>query len=69
MVFKIVIVGMLAYMVFNLFRALIIMNKNDPDQPSMSKFIGRRLIASVAVILLLLIALSTGLITLNPRPY
>ena len=60
---------MLAYMVFNLFRALIIMNKNDPDQPSMSKFIGRPLIASVAVILLLLIALSTGLLTLNPRPY
>ncbi|NQY62677.1 MAG: DUF2909 domain-containing protein [Alteromonadaceae bacterium] len=69
MVFKIVIVGMLAFMVFNLFRALFIMNKNDPNQPSMSKFIGRRLFASVAIILLLLIALSTGLITLNPRPY
>jgi len=26
-------------MVYNLFRALFIMNKKDPNQPSMSKFI------------------------------
>ena len=69
MIFKVVLVGMLAFMVFNLFRALIIMNKNDPDQPSMSKFIGRRLFASVVIILLLLVGLLTGLITPNPHPY
>jgi len=45
------------------------MNKNDPNQPSMSKFIGRRLMFSVAIIVLLLIGLATGLITPNPRPY
>lgn len=69
MVIKIIIIGLLTFMVYNLFRALIIMNKNDPNAPSMSKFIGRRLIASVAIIILLLIAILTGLITPNPRPY
>jgi len=60
---------MLAFMIYNLFRALILMNKNDPNQPSMTKFIGRRLIFSVAIVALLLIGLATGLITPNPRPY
>jgi hypothetical protein len=70
MLFKIAIVVLLLFMVYNLFRALIIMNKKpDPDQPSMTKFIGRRLMVSVAIVVLLLIGLLTGLITPNPRPY
>ncbi len=69
MLFKIIIVSMLAFMVYNLFHALILMNKNDPNKPSMSKYIGRRLMLSVAIIVLLLIGLSTGLITPNPQPY
>jgi len=69
MILKIVIVGMLAFMIFNLFKALIAMNKNDPNKPSMSKFIGRRLFASVAIVLLLIVGLLTGIITPNPRPY
>jgi len=60
---------MLAFMVYNLFRALLLMNRNDPNKPSMSKYIGRRLMLSVAIIVLLLIGLATGLITPNPRPY
>ena len=69
MLFKIIIVAMLAFMVYNLFRALLLMNRNDPNKPSMSKYIGRRLMLSVAIIVLLLIGLATGLITPNPRPY
>ena len=69
MILKIVIVCMLAFMIFNLFKALIVMNKNDPNKPLMSKFIGRRLYASVAIVLLLVIGLLTGVITPNPRPY
>lgn len=69
MLIKIVIVAMLAFMVYNLFRSLMVMNKNDPNKPPMSKYIGRRLMLSVAIIVLLLIALSTGLITPNPRPH
>ena len=69
MLLKIIIVAMLAFMVYNLFRALVLMNKNDPNEPSMSKYIGRRLILSVAIVVLLIIGLLTGLITPNPRPY
>lgn len=69
MIIKIVIIGMLAFMIFNLFKALLIMNKNDPNKPSMSKFIGRRLFTSVAIVLLLLVGILTGIITPNPRPY
>jgi len=70
MLFKIVIVALLLFMVYNLFRSLLIMNKKpDPDQPSMTKFIGRRLIFSVAIVVLVLLGLLTGLITPNPRPY
>ncbi len=73
LIFKIIIVSMLIFMIYNLFRALIIMNKkpldkNDPNYVSMSKFIGRRLMFSVAMIILLLIGLLTGLITPNPTP-
>ncbi|GAA6205056.1 MULTISPECIES: DUF2909 domain-containing protein [Thalassotalea] len=69
MIIKIIIVGLLAFMIYNLFRALIIMNKNDPNQPSMSKFIGRRVMTSVVIVLLLLVGILTGVITPNPRPF
>lgn len=70
MLFKITIVVLLLFMVYNLFRALLIMNKKpDPDHPPMTKYIGRRLMVSVAIVVILLIGLLTGLITPNPRPY
>ncbi|MBL4942574.1 MAG: DUF2909 domain-containing protein [Colwellia sp.] len=70
MLFKVVIVALLLFMVYNLFRALLIMNKNpEPNQVPMTKFIGRRLMVSVAIVVLLLIGLVTGVITPNPRPY
>jgi hypothetical protein len=66
---KFIVIALLGFMVYNLFRALFIMNKNDPDHPKMSKFIGRRVITSVVLVLLLLLAIATGVITPNPRPY
>ena len=70
MLFKIVIVALMILMVYNLFRALLLMNKKpDPNQPSMTKYIGRRLMLSVAIVVLLLIGLLTGLISPNSRPY
>ena len=56
-------------MVFSLFQALIVLNKNDPNKPSMSKFIGRRVMISAFVIILMLVAILTGVITPNPRPF
>jgi hypothetical protein len=65
---KIIVVGLLAFMVYNLFRAMFTMNKNDPNKPPMSKFIGRRVITSVLLVLLLLLGILTGVITPNPSP-
>lgn len=69
MLIKIVVGGLLLLMIYNLFRAMLIMIKDDPDQPPMSKFIGRRVLISAAIIALLLIAIATGLITPNPRMF
>ena len=70
---KIIIVLLLFVMIYNLFRAFFIMNKKpDPsieNPPSMTKFIGRRLMVSVAIVALFIIGLLTGIITPNPRPY
>ena len=66
---KILIAGLILFMVFNLFKAMVVMLKNDPNGPSMSKYIGRRLMASVIIVGLIIIAISTGLITPNPSPY
>ncbi len=69
MLIKLVILGLLGFMIYNLFAALVIMNKNDPNKPSMSKFIGRRVMTSVIIVILLLLGILTGVITPNPRPY
>ena len=69
MLIKIIVVGLLIFMIYNLFRALVIMNSNDPNKPKMSTFIGRRVMTSALIVMLLLIGILTGLITPNPRPY
>jgi len=68
MIFKIVIVFLLILMIYNLFRAMLTMNKNDPEKPPMSRYIGRRVLIAAAIILLLLFGLLTGQITPNPHP-
>jgi len=55
-------------MIYNLFKALIVMNRKDPNQPSMSKFIGRRVMVSAVIVILILVGIMTGLITPNPTP-
>ncbi|MCS6100477.1 DUF2909 domain-containing protein [Shewanella baltica] len=67
-IFKLVLVLLLLFIIFNLGRALFIMVKGDHQVP-MSRYLGRRVIFSVLVILLLLVALGTGLISPNPTPY
>ncbi|PTA48795.1 DUF2909 domain-containing protein [Shewanella morhuae] len=66
-IFKLVLVLLLLFIIFNLARALFIMVKGDTQVP-MSRYLGRRIIFSVLVILLLLVALSTGLISTHPTP-
>lgn len=69
MFIKIIIIAMLVFMIYNLFKAMFIMNKNDPNAPKMSTFIGRRVLTSVVIVLLLILGILTGVITPNPRPY
>lgn len=69
MLFKILLVALLIFVLFNLFHALYFMNKNDAQAPKMSKFLGRRLLFSALIIVCIIIALATGMITPNPRPF
>jgi len=69
MLIKILVGGLLIFMVFNLFKAMMIMLKDDPNSPPMSKFIGRRVIISVIIVSFILLAVATGLITPNPTPH
>ncbi len=69
MLVKIIVVLLLLVMIYNLAVAMKIMLKNDPDQPSMTTFIGRRVLLSALIVLILVIAMATGLISPNPRPY
>ncbi len=66
---KIAIGLLLILVLFNLFKAMVTMLKQDQSRKSMSFYIGRRLIFTVILMLLLLIALATGVIQPNPRPY
>jgi len=68
-IIKIILVGLLIYMVVNLFLAMRIMLKDTPPDKPMSKYIGRRVLTSVCIVLIILIAMATGLIHPNPRPY
>ncbi|MCL1038866.1 DUF2909 family protein [Shewanella submarina] len=68
LLFKILLVLLLLFVLFNLGRALFIMLRGNSQQ-SMSQFLGRRVLFSALIIILLLIALGSGLVTPNPRPY
>ncbi|WP_081730657.1 DUF2909 family protein [Shewanella colwelliana] len=68
LVFKLVLVLLLLFIVFNLGRALFILVKGESSVP-MSQYLGRRMLFSVLVIVLLLLALGLGIISPNPRPY
>ncbi|GIU16986.1 DUF2909 family protein [Shewanella colwelliana] len=68
LVFKLVLVLLLLFIVFNLGRALFILVKGESSVP-MSQYLGRRVLFSVLVIVLLLLALGLGIISPNPRPY
>ncbi|GMM67483.1 DUF2909 family protein [Alteromonas sp. MTD1] len=66
---KIILVALVIYMIVNLFLAMRVMMKNDPKNGPMSKYIGRRVLTSAVIVIIILVAIGTGLITPNPRPY
>ncbi|RUO35653.1 DUF2909 domain-containing protein [Aliidiomarina sanyensis] len=68
-ILKIVLVALLLYIIVNLFRGLFSALKNDPDAPPMSHFIGRRVLFSAVVLILVILALALDITTMNQRPY
>ncbi|WP_295895311.1 DUF2909 family protein [uncultured Vibrio sp.] len=73
LLFKIILILLLLFIIFNLAHALVKMVKeptdDGEDKPSMSYYLGRRVMFSALVVILLLIALTSGLIEPNTRPY
>ncbi|WP_432455758.1 MULTISPECIES: DUF2909 family protein [unclassified Agarivorans] len=67
MFIKIVITVFILIVMLNMLMALRVMLKGG-DKP-MSHYLGRRLLFSVLIIALILLALATGLIQPHPRPY
>ncbi|KDM92337.1 DUF2909 family protein [Photobacterium galatheae] len=68
MLLKALIVCLLIFILLNLFRALPAMLKGKQGKP-MSHYLGRRVLFSVLLFALLLLAVVTGVIEPNPRPY
>ena len=69
LLFKVVLVGLLLVIVFNLMKALIQIASGKHNGKRLSHFLGRRVMLSAIVVLLLLLSLASGVITPNPRPY
>jgi hypothetical protein len=67
LIIKLVIGGLLIFMLVSLFQAMMIMIRNDKSQ-SMTKYIGRRVLTSAIIVIIMLLAVATGLIEPNPRP-
>ncbi|RLV59200.1 DUF2909 domain-containing protein [Parashewanella curva] len=68
LLFKIVLVCLLLFIIFNLGRAMIIMVKSDDSVP-MSRYLGRRVLVSVLVVIALVVAIGLGWIHPNPTPH
>ncbi|MGY3572706.1 DUF2909 domain-containing protein [Vibrio sp. SCSIO 43135] len=73
LLFKLVLVLLLLFIVFNLARAMVQMVKEPSDEDEnrkpMSHYLGRRVMLSAVVVVLLIVALLSGWIEPNARPY
>ncbi|WP_428774125.1 DUF2909 domain-containing protein [Vibrio sp.] len=72
--FKLLLIVLLVFIVINLGRALFEMVRDpeqDPDQSPkpMSHYLGRRVVLSALAVILLIVALLSGFIEPNGRPY
>ncbi|NRA53288.1 MAG: DUF2909 domain-containing protein [Gammaproteobacteria bacterium] len=67
-IIKIFIIALFLVVFVSLFQAVRIMS-NPSSTKKMSQFLGRRLLISVVIFMLILLALGLGFISPNPRPY
>lgn len=66
---KLILVLLMLFMVVNLFRALFAMLKNDPNKPSMSHYLGKRVMWSALAMIIIIILLASGVLVPHARPY
>ena len=57
MLIKIILAALVIYMIVNLFLAMRVMMKNDPKNGPMSKYIGRRVLTSAVIVIIILVAI------------
>lgn len=69
MLIKLIIIALLLFIIINLVRAGLVMLKPAQPEVKMSRFLGRRVMFSAIVLLLIFVAQALGLIEPNPRPY
>ncbi|MFY8273830.1 DUF2909 domain-containing protein [Pseudoalteromonas sp. SSDWG2] len=67
MLIKIIIIALLLYVIYTLFRALLAMVKSDNKVP-MSHFLGKRVALCALVLIVILVAQQFGLLRFNPSP-
>jgi len=67
-IIKIIVVLLLIFILFNLFRALFIMVSGKTEGRPMSHFLGRRVLFSVVVLVVVIAALKLGFIKANNSP-
>ena len=68
MIIKIIIVLLLLFILFNLFRALFIMVTDKSGGRPMSHFLGRRVLFSLVVLVMVIAAVKLGFIKANHSP-
>lgn len=69
MLIKIIIVLLLLFVLVNLFYALWLMVSGKPTAKPMSHYLGKRVLFSALVILVILLAAKLGYVEFHPNPY
>lgn len=69
MLIKLIVIALLLFIIVNLVRAGLVMLNPDKPEVRMSRYLGRRVMFSAIVLLLIFLAQALGLIEPNPRPY
>ena len=69
MLIKLVVIALLLFIIVNLVRAGLVMVRQPQPEIKMSRFLGRRVMFSAIVLLIIFAAQLLGLIVTNPRPY
>lgn len=65
---KTLIAVLLLFVVINLFRAFFVVVRGQSDRPA-SHYLGRRVLFSAVILIIIVVSIVMGWIPLNPTPY